>query len=164
MLEQEEVDRERSKAQLDLLQGFLKSREQTVINIALGAVGVIALAGGFLEPTLSVKIGIVVLVFSVLSLFWYIDFTNKEAIKNSQSVLVKILGESFGREIDKIANGGSWLRRNSIEIALTVFSVIAIYFLALLFKESFVKARFNNFRTIEPSVGCHERFEFFRKR
>ena len=125
--------RMQTEMQLDLLKTYIENRRQTVINVGVGSIAMIALSANFITPNTMLKTGITMLVCFLLFTFWYDAYIHRLAMEKSQNLLNQILGEQFAGDAEKIKNRSSWFAQNYTEIIVTIFTIIVIYFLILLF-------------------------------
>lgn len=130
--EEFEARKQRGLSQLELIKMYLENRYKAIINIPLGGTAIIALAAGFIRPSIFLQLGIILLICFIVSVFWYDAIVNKRAQKKSELILGKILGQSSADELEEIKSQASWVEQNMTEIVATIFSIIAIAFLALL--------------------------------
>lgn len=124
----------RMEAQLDLIKANLQTRHQTVINLAITSIAIIALSA-LIKNDLYLKIGITFLFALNLVGFWYDVIVVRKAIKKSTEKLDEILGKSFDEEVYKTMRKPGWIIQYFAEVMVGIFSFIVIYFIILLFRE-----------------------------
>lgn len=157
MTEQELIFEEkkmRSEAQLELVKNSIDSRHQTVVNIAVNSIAVIAVAG-YIKSSPFLFGCITALLLLSLAILWYDILVTRTTLQKSQEKLNEILGLDFAAEAEAINKGTHWALRNFVEIAGVLFSLLVFIFLVTLFispKDEFNATKSNH------RVRHHERW------
>lgn len=151
------------EAQIDLMKTYLQSRHQTVINIALMSISIIAVAG-LIEPSRSLALGVGGVLFLCVVILWYDIIVTRRAIGRSEEILNEILGQSYEIEVEKIKARQPWYMSNFQEIVGVLFTIIVTYFLIILLCDNKINTQHtSNSSNHHKNLNTMDRPQFYWK-
>lgn len=143
----EEINQKRVGAQVELISKSLELRHQTIVTILVSSIAVVSLAN-LVEAGIVRTVLITALFALSIALLWFDITSVRKALLSSQEIINEINGPEFAKVAEAINKSPKYLTYFT-EISGTIFSIIVLVFILLLFlspaSESEIKSGHHQF-------------------